>query len=124
MSKKKKTKRVAEKLYKLQVSAVQLEHIRDLMSVMLDPQSSSTVSEQIAKYNRRCSCETSLWDLVVAACERADIECGEDVHDYVIAAAPMQLGILCIDPREEEKSQKDGCSCNKGNDAIFSVSEE
>ena len=123
MGKKKSQKE--EKRYKLHVNSAQVEHLRDLLGILINHATNLTVSEHLAKHNKRSPDERELWDLVVELCERAKVPCGDDAPDYVVAVGPPEVGILRIDPEseesEEEQEDGDGQSTNK---CLFTVDEE
>lgn len=118
---KKKTQK-EEKTYKLILTAAQIEHVRDLLSVIINPQSGTTVSEHIARHNKRLRDERDLWDNIVAACERAKVTCGDEAPDYVIAVAPPEVGIIRVEPNSDEQTA-DGEQSENGRQ-IFSIDGE
>lgn len=112
-------KQKEQKQYKLLLTAVQLEHVRDVLSVVLNPSTGLTVSEHIAKFNKRSRDENDLWDIIVDACERAKVPRGNDAPDYVIAVVPPEVGIIKIDPNTED--EQESSVEEKG---LFSIKEE
>lgn len=117
----KKTHQKEEKLYKLHLNAAQIEHVRDLLSVVINPSTNATVSEHLAKFNKRSADERNLWDAIVQLCEKAKLTSGDTAPDYVIAVAPPEVGILKIDPEEAAKEQP---AEQKNERRIFSIDED
>ena len=96
----KKNKTVQVKLTKLE-----LVHLRDLMSVLLPPEATKTLSAALAEVESRPIVESILWKKIAAACEEAGLPVADEAPDYIIAAmGTPQLGVfqLASEPADEE----------------------
>ncbi len=132
MNEKTTVKRI--KTSSLQLTMHELVHIRDLMTIMLPPYGSRTVSASLADAEGRSCIDGSLWKKVSDLCELAGVPTGTSAPDYVISIveAPT-LSVIPINLGEEiEEVECDECledspkdfMTHKDADLSKSVSEE
>lgn len=76
-----------EKMLALMLTAAELVHVRDLFSVILTTEMSSTVSQALASVGERPLVEAKLWQKVIAACKQRGIAVGDGAPDFVVAAS-------------------------------------
>lgn len=69
------------------LSAVELEFLRDIMSVRLPLDLTRTASQALAEHTSRIETEDSLWEKIVVECERQHVKLGDDAPDYLITAS-------------------------------------
>jgi len=62
-----------------------LEHIRDLMSIMLSNSRSKTLSVMLSEHKGQTEKENLLWKRILSACKKAEIPVGEYAPDYLIS---------------------------------------
>lgn len=86
-----------QRLFDLRLTVHELTHVRDLLSVLLPPTGTHTISEALAAVNDKTFIETKLWQKVASLCKEADIATAEDAPDYVVVPiAPPTLGVLPV----------------------------
>jgi len=97
--------------WELLLTKVQLLHLRDVLSVLLPPDGSRTVSQALAASEQRSIAETQLWAEVSALCKSANIPLNKEAPDFVVmtTGAPI-LDVIRIadDMGEEEQLGPDG----------------
>ncbi|NBW09581.1 MAG: hypothetical protein EBR82_16305 [Caulobacteraceae bacterium] len=99
----KKNKTTQVKLTKLE-----LVHLRDLMSVLLPPEATKTLSAALAEVESRPIVESILWKKIAAACEEAGLPVADEAPDYIIAAmGTPQLGVfqLASEPAADDEEE-------------------
>jgi hypothetical protein len=101
MGKKSESKKQNKNKLDLVLTHSQVEHIRDLLSVVINQETDMTLSEHLAKNFKRSRDERALWEKVVELCVIGKLAHGDDAPDFVIAASPPQIGIMMIDPDEK-----------------------
>ena len=79
-STKKRTKRSTN----LKLTKAELEHLRDIMSVMAVKDRNKTLSVLLAEHKGTKNHESKLWKKVEEACQELDIEIGEQAPDYLV----------------------------------------
>lgn len=92
--------------WELRLTKTQLVHLRDLLSILLPPDGSRTVSQALAAAEARVVAETQLWSDVSQLCRKAKIPVNKEAPDFVVmtTGAP-QLDVVRImeDPYAEEQ---------------------
>jgi len=79
--------------FKVELTKLELEHLRDVLSVFLS--ASQTVSLQLASAKGVEHVDASLWEKTVNACQAAEIGLEDDAPTYVVTLAEApQLGIF------------------------------
>lgn len=82
---KKKTTQLKEDEYVLHLSAAELVHLRNLLSVTVPVQDGDqTVSDQLIAISGLQISEDALWSKVVELCKIANVPLGEQAPDYGI----------------------------------------
>ena len=94
-------------VFDLQLTKFELLHLRDLMSILLPPDGSQTVSEALAAAEERNLIESMLWDKVSKLCNDAGLPLDSAAPDYVVApiAAPP-LGVFQVNQELSSESNK------------------
>lgn len=75
------------KTYETKLSAEELAHLRDLMSIMLPPDGSTTLSQSLAKANGNSMLEARLWSKVTDLCKQAGIPTDDEAPDYAVGVS-------------------------------------
>ena len=94
-----KTKKV--KTIRLEVTAQELVHIRDLMSVALPPDGERTVSSCLALITKRQVKEGLLWKKVAAACKRNKLPIGDTAPDYFLDLCARVIDVFPANTEDE-----------------------
>jgi len=90
-----------QKTHMLRLSKFELLHLRDLFSIMLPPDASTTLSAALAESENRIFIESMLWKKISAACIEAEIPMGDDAPDFIIAptnAPPLGVFQVSSEP--------------------------
>ena len=86
------------KTFELQLTAEELLHIRDMMSIILPPDGSVRLSETLAATEKRQLSESKLWSKVVGLCMDADLPVGDAAPDFFVGmTGPLVLGVFQLD---------------------------
>lgn len=94
--------------YKLKLTKPQLEHLRDLLGVLLPPETKTTVSEALAASENRQADEIMLWERVKKTCLKAGVTVGEDAPDFVVTLeSHPTLSVFKMSEDEEEDCEED-----------------
>jgi hypothetical protein len=99
------------KTYELRLTRLELVHIRDLLSVVLPPDTKKTMSQILAELEDRTYVEEKLWDKVTEACKGAGLPTGDEAPDYIVAPTappPMSVFHLSDDGTDEEGQESHG----------------
>lgn len=91
-------KKEPEKTFTLTLTTGELEHLRDLFSVMLPSDDDSTVSSALAEMRERTEQESSLWEKIYALCGESGVEIGDDAPDFVVMST---VGLYEIEHTED-----------------------
>lgn len=86
------------KTFELQLTAEELLHIRDMMSIILPPDGSVRLSETLASAEKRQLSESKLWSKIVSLCIEADLPVGDAAPDFFVGmTGPLVLGVFQLD---------------------------
>jgi hypothetical protein len=99
------------KTHELRLTRLELVHIRDLLSVVLPPDTKKTMSQILAELEDRTYVEEKLWDKVTEACKGAGLPTGDEAPDYIVAPTappPMSVFHLSDDGTDEEEQESHG----------------
>ena len=107
-----------QKTHMLRLSKFELLHLRDLFSIMLPPDASTTLSAALADSENRVFIESMLWKKISTACIEAEIPMGDEAPDFIIAptsAPPLGVFQVSSDPpiarnllTQEEHNEEEG----------------
>lgn len=105
----KKTDKPNEFLLKL--SGNELEHMRNVFSVILPNEEGNSLSEALARLTQPeadgLAMESALWAKIEDLCFGADIPVGDDAPDFaVVQSGPAPLGIFLLDSDQEQPAEK------------------
>lgn len=76
------------KIFELKLTADELAHFRDLMSIMLPPDGTTTLSQSLAKVNQqKTMVEAKLWAKLVEKCKEADVPTDDEAPDYAVGVS-------------------------------------
>ena len=75
--------------YKLTVTAVELAHIRDLMSILLPPTGARTLSQELAIAEGRPYVDNILFKKIYEACDSANVPTGTCAPDFGLSLLEM-----------------------------------
>src|SRR5437868_2704044 len=86
------------KTFSLTLTAEELLHVRDMMSVILPPDGSVRLSESLAASEKRPVTESKLWSKIVNLCMEAELPVGDSAPDFFVGmTGPLVLGIFQLD---------------------------
>jgi hypothetical protein len=75
----------SSKTFALQLTTKELEHLRNLFSIILPSEEEETVSSMLAGLSsKNTKFESVLWQKIGKLCEQAGVETGEGAPDFVI----------------------------------------
>lgn len=98
----------------LELTKIELVHLRDLLSIKLPPHLYKTVSQSLAEKEGRPLTETKLWNKVGYACANSGIPLNEAAPDFVIGLVNLpemkvfEISSNPIDPQEIGENDGDG----------------
>ena len=100
-------------LFKVKLTKVQLTHLRDMLGIVLPPDTKTTVSEALATIENRRFDEMKLWEKVKKACVKADIPVENDAPDFVVSMeSHPTLSVYKLSEDDDEDGEccgDDGC---------------
>lgn len=79
----------AEKTWSLNLNRRQLEHLRDLMGIVLPHDYARRLSLELAVNEKRLDDEAQLWTRLCEVCDSADVSIGSDAPDFTITTASV-----------------------------------
>jgi hypothetical protein len=93
----------------LVLTKTELLHLRDVLSVLLPPDGTHTVSQALALNEDRPIAEGKLWRKVATLCRAAKLPTDDEAPDFVVmpAGAPT-LGIMRVFNNEEPEPEQAG----------------
>ena len=97
----------SQAVFELRLTKFELLHLRDLMSVLLPPDGSQTISKALAAVEDRTLIDSLLWNKVSSACVDAGLPIDAAAPDYIVAPiAPPPMGIFQInqDLQDEKRA--------------------
>ena len=104
-----------KKLVKISFSVEELEHTRDLFSVMFDD--GSTLSERLASLLGKNELETSLWHKIYKECKNNNLLVDKEAPNFLISPSDITLGVFkakFLNESEEENSNEKSKSRSNG----------
>lgn len=94
------------KTFSLNLTKVELLHLRDLFSVILPSEMNETISQKLAQSRDRALAEARLWQKLAKACAIAKIPMNDDAPDFVVAAiGTPPIGVFEISHEEQQKNE-------------------
>jgi len=89
----------------LELTAVELAHIRDLMSILLPPSGTRTMSQELAINESRPYVDSLLFKKVFAACDAAGVPTGCAAPDFGLTLAEMPaIAVMRIQAQLSDES--------------------
>jgi hypothetical protein len=73
------------KTHTLNLTKIELAHLRDLFGILLPPAMDRTISEVLAEAESRMLVESILWKKIEDACVTAGVPVGDECSDFVVA---------------------------------------
>jgi hypothetical protein len=94
-----------QKTFDLCLTKFELLHVRDMLSVLLPPNGTETLSQSLAHLEGRDVIESMLWNKVSTLCETAGLPVDAEAPDYIIAptSAPT-LGVFHVNHDLEDST--------------------
>ena len=92
-------KKEPEQLYTVELTKSEIEHIRDMFSILLPTDEDVSVSSALAEMKEQSEMESDLWNKLVKLFESAGISSGDSAPDFIIATT---TGIYQIGDGEEQ----------------------
>lgn len=82
----------------------ELEHLRDLMTIILPSTTNITVSQSLASLTSSASFEESLWNKVFNACQDAGMATADNAPDFIVSM-PMawQLAVYKLEKKDDNE---------------------
>lgn len=117
-SKKKNTEQELEKLeeakikknkiFALQVTKLELVHLRDMLSILYPSETKRTISQTLADTESRLFEESNLWKKVAGLCEEAGLPVGDEAPDYaIVPIGHPPMGVFMLSQEESEMMSKE-----------------
>ncbi len=103
----KKDKKASKKykFYSLNLTKLELAHLRDLFTIALPTELTQTVSQGLANAESRPNCEIRLWNKVIDLCNEANLATGDEAPDFIVTiSGPAPLSVYQV-AHEEEASE-------------------
>jgi hypothetical protein len=72
------------KSIELKLTRAELEHIRDMMSVMVAKTRTKTLSVLLSEHKNSTGQEARLWKKILELCDENSITVGKDAPDYLV----------------------------------------
>lgn len=108
-SKSKNEKKQSKKIvtFNLSMTAEELLHVRDLLSIILPPDGSVRLSESLAASEKRQASESTLWTKVANLCLEANLPVGDDAPDFAVGAVePLVLGVFQVENVKDDRGER------------------
>jgi hypothetical protein len=117
------------KTFSLRLTRFELIHLRDLLSIRLATELSTTVSQALASGENRPIIEAKLWQTVAAACRDAGVSLDDEAPDFVCASEPVTVrpavGVYRIaEEPDQQASEEEGGGVWMGDDENENDDEE
>lgn len=97
-----------QSVFVLQLTRMELLHLRDIMGVLLPPDGSETISQALAVSEDRSVVESMLWEKLSQLCEEADLPVGAEAPDYIVApTAPPPMGVFQVNQDAQPQLQQE-----------------
>lgn len=91
------------KMFSLNVTRVELVHLRDMLSILYPSESKKTISQTLADTESRLYEECILWKKVAFLCEEAELPVGDDSPDYaIIPIGHAPMGVFMLSQEEAD----------------------
>ena len=85
------------RLHRLDLTDLELIHLRDLLSVSLPTSMQVTVSQQLATAADRPLTETKLWNKVTRACRGGEIPLDDEAPDFIVGPTSIpEMGVFQV----------------------------
>lgn len=111
-----------QKTFVLKLTKFELMHMRDLFSVKLPPELTTTVSQALAKVENRPIIEAALWLKLSKSCREAKLPLNDDAPDYIVAgSASPPIGVFLL--ASESADDQDEHAVEEGT-SMFPEAEE
>jgi hypothetical protein len=82
----------------IELSNTELEHLRNVMSIILPSEDGVTVSAALARLTKMPKAEASLWKKLVAACKSSGVNLETRAPDFaVVPTAPPPMDIILLE---------------------------
>lgn len=102
-----------QKTFFLRLTKQELEHVRDMFSILLPLEMKDTVSQRLATLKGRGLIEAKLWQKIVKACSDASLPLDDDAPDFIVmAVSTPPIGVFELSKDEQANSDDD----KQGND--------
>lgn len=96
------------KVFALQVTKVELVHLRDMLSILYPSESKRTISQTLADSESRLFEESNLWKKVAGLCEEAGLPVGDEAPDYaIVPIGHPPMGVFMLSEEESEMLSKE-----------------
>lgn len=92
------------KIFSLNLTKLELVHLRDILSILYPTNSEKTISQALAEIENRTIEENILWNKVSSLCDSANIPIDSEAPDYVmLPVGPAPMGIFMLGQEEEQQ---------------------
>lgn len=97
------------KIFALNVTKMELVHLRDMLSILYPSESKRTISQTLADSESRLFEESNLWKKVASLCEDAGLPVGDEAPDYaIVPIGHPPMGVFMLSEEESELMSGDG----------------
>lgn len=106
------------KVFTLNVTRLELVHLRDMLSILYPSESKRTISQTLADSESRLFEEGNLWKKVACLCEEAALPVGDEAPDYaIVPVGHPPMGVFMLSQEESELLSKEARGFLKKDDA-------
>jgi len=106
------------KVFTLNVTRLELVHLRDMLSILYPSESKRTISQTLADSESRLFEEGNLWKKVAGLCEEAALPVGDEAPDYaIVPVGHPPMGVFMLSQEESELLSKEARGFLKKDDA-------
>lgn len=96
-------KSFSQKTFLVRLTRPELEHIRDLFSVILPTEMKDTISQKLATLKGCSLIEAKLWQKLVKACNDASLPLDDEAPDFVVTAiSTPPIGVFELSKEEQQ----------------------
>jgi len=96
------------KTHELRFTKFELLHLRDILGVVLPPNTDKTLSQHLAELENRVLVESTLWNKISSACSEAGLPIGDNAPDYIVApisSPAMGVFQLASEPSDDSEQE-------------------
>lgn len=90
-------------VYEVKLTRMELAHLRDLFSVKLPPEMTTTLSEALAESQQRPFVETKLWQKLTRIMHEAGVPMEDEAPDFtILPTGPAPMGVFQVEATDNQ----------------------